>query len=499
MFGLRLLALAIVAATGVTMPAASGDRNALAGGVLLGTALGLAQFIVTTRRWRVPAECFVLAQVATWTFITRAAGGAESPVFVGYLLEIPLAAASLSRRGGVLATVAGGAAFVALASSGDAPADRGRIGSVLGFLALTGLVTWIVAGVIDRQRLQIQATRLALHRRAESLAEELRLLGDYLGGGLVGIDAVGRVMSLNPAGAALLGAEIASSIGLPWQALLRADRAAGDAITRTLSEGTSQRGVQMILESSAGTPVAVEAEIWVSPAPEGRRTYLLMTPAHAREDDPDPLHRLGEAAASVSHQIRNSLHALRGCAESLAGGDARTGFGSDPMSRMVRAIDGLSDLTEDVLAMGHPCPSRPERVAIGQTLSSAVMLARRPGARVDVRLPEAPLHVFGRRGTLVHALFNLLDNACRVTPNGQPVEVRVAEADGRVVVEIRDRGPGIAPEVAAAPGRTGLRSGHGFGLLATRRFLESCGGVLTFDSAPEGGTLCRVSLEAAPS
>ncbi len=497
-FGLRLLALAIVAASGAALPPSQGDRLALAGGVLVGAALGLVQYVVTRRRLRVPAEAFILAQVATWTFITRAAGGAGSPVFVGYLLEVPLAAALLSRRGGVLAAIAGSVAFVALASTGSAPMDWGRTGTALGFLALIGLVTWIIAGLIDRQRLQIHASRQALRSRAESLAEELRLLGDYLGGALVGVDGLGRVTSLNPAGATLLGVGLEDSLGLPWQELLRTDRPGAAAITRTLSEGTSQRGIRITLETSRGTPIVVETEIWVSPTPEGRRTYLLMAPARVATDDPDPLLRLGEAAASVSHQIRNSLHALRGFAESLAEDPAVLGARSEQVNQLVRAIEGLGGLTEDVLAMGNPSRSLPEPVALEQTISSAVVLARRPGAHVDVRLPETPLYVLGRRGTLVHALFNLVDNACRVTPQGQQVEVRVVEDHGRAVVEIRDRGPGWSEQMGASRGPTASPNGHGYGLLATRRFLESSGGGLTFDSLPEGGTLCRVSLEIAP-
>jgi two-component system sensor histidine kinase KdpD len=98
----------------------------------------------------------------------------------------------------------------------------------------------------------------------------------------------------------------------------------------------------------------------------------------------------------------------------------------------------------------------------------------------------------------VHALFNLLDNACRVSPPGQAVLIRQSEEAGRAVLEIQDRGPGLPEEVARAEGRAPSRNGSGFGLFAARRFVEANHGELAFERLPGGGTASRIALPLAP-
>jgi signal transduction histidine kinase len=107
--------------------------------------------------------------------------------------------------------------------------------------------------------------------------------------------------------------------------------------------------------------------------------------------------------------------------------------------------------------------------------------------------------VRAHRGQLVHALFNLLDNACRASSPGDLVMVRRSEEPGRAVLEIRDRGPGLPKEVAEADGRVPSRNGSGFGLLAARRFIEANHGELAFERLPEGGTASRITLPLAPA
>jgi signal transduction histidine kinase len=97
----------------------------------------------------------------------------------------------------------------------------------------------------------------------------------------------------------------------------------------------------------------------------------------------------------------------------------------------------------------------------------------------------------------VHAFFNLIDNACRVTPCGERVRVRTCRCGERVTVEIADGGPGFPPELAIGAGPLPSRQGSGFGLLAARRFIEANGGALSFHPGLPSGTVCRVVLPAA--
>jgi signal transduction histidine kinase len=495
--GLRLLALAAVAGSGVFLPVAIPARLSLTAGILAGALIGFLQYVTTRRRYRVPGELFVVAQVMIWTFMVQATGGQHSPLFAGYLLEIPLSAALLSRRGILLAGIAAAAAYLGTALVFNPPLDTSAAAVALGFLAVTAVLSWLLVEVVERQQRLITASRAALTSRAENLAEELRLLGDYLNGALIGLDEMGRVSSINQAGLEMLGLEHPAALGRPWQEVLRPDPAGAQAIARTLSDGTAQRALSLVLEDRAGRRVAVAGELWVAPSPSGRRTHLLLSTAPPGTPDADPLRRLGEATACVSHQIKNSLHALQGFTHRIQEELGPETDRSEPARQLLKALHSLGELADDVLAIsGSPRPAG-EVVPVGDILASAVVLARAPESRVQVNAPLQGLLVRGHRGQLVHALFNLVDNACRVSPPGAVVEVRAQGTGDRVHLEIRDAGPGMPEDLKRPNARARSSNGSGYGLLAARRFIESNGGQLDFEGLPGGGTLCRVSLVAA--
>jgi len=495
--GLRLLALAVVAGSGAFLPAANPARLSLTFGIISGALLGFLQYRVARilpRRWSV---LFIFAQVAVWTYLLEVSGKQDSPLFVGYLLEIALAAAFLSRTGCLIAGIAGAAAYLSASALLDPPFEWARAAMAIGFIAVTVLLTWILVGVFERQQRQIRASQETLSARAENLAEELRLLGDYLNAALLALDDLGRVVSINDPGAVLLGVDCAVVLGKPWQEVLRLSPEGVSWITRSIAEGLAQRGMPLILERADGRVLAVVGECWTGPSAQGRRTYVLFAPALEESGESDPLRRLGEAVACVSHQIKNSLHALQGFASGIESQLPQGSARSESTSQLLRALHGLGELAEDVLAMSGAVRSADERVPLPEILSSAIALTRHPGAQVNVSTPPHEITVRAHRGQLVHALFNLIDNACRVTPPGQCVEVRIDDDAERAVVEILDHGPGLPPEVARANGRAPSSSGHGYGLLAARRFLEASGGELTFERLAGGATRCRVWLPSA--
>src|SRR5436309_5113661 len=316
--GLRLLALAVVAGSGALLPIGASRLPRLVAGILAGAGVGAAQYLALRAGWKWVGLGLILPHVAIWTWLVHLSGDQRSPLFVGYLLEVALSGAAFSRRGCMLAAAAGFSGFVLSAIRYDSPLRPDALATAGGFLAVGSVLTWLLIEVIERQRRRLRIYQDALHERAETIAEELRLLGDYLGGALVGLDGLGRVASINRACAPLLGVEVGSAVGRPWQEVIRADAAGSAAIASTLSDAAPRRGVNMAIRRSDGTTAAVEAELWVSPSSAGRRTYLLMGELAAAASSADPLRRLGEASAIVAHQIKNSLHALQGLASELA-------------------------------------------------------------------------------------------------------------------------------------------------------------------------------------
>jgi PAS domain S-box-containing protein len=493
--GLRLLALAVVAGSGALLPLGSERLPQLVTGILAGATVGVAQFLASRSQAPWVGEALILPHVAVWTWLVHLSGDHRSPLFVAYLLEVALSGASFARRGCVVAAAAGFAGYLVSMLAFDRPLHPETAATVGGFIAVSAVLTWLLIDVIDRQRRRLRLYHGALRERAETAAEELRLLGDYLGGGLIGLDALGRVASANRACAPLLGIEPADALGRPWQEVIPADREGRCAIASTLADASPRRGVHMTIRRRDGRSLAVEAELWVSPTPDGRRTHVLLAETTKAGASADPLRRLGEASAIVAHQIKNSLHALQGLATELAR-ERGTGPEREDAERLCHVVRGLATLSDDVLAMAGASRPPQEEVPLSDVLVSASVLAAQAPGRIAFEKGGADLRVRAHRGQLVHAFFNLLDNACRVTPSGERVRVRACGGPERIVVEIADAGPGLPAELACGVAPVASKHGAGFGLLAARRFIEANGGALTFHRGETSGTVCRVVFGA---
>jgi len=117
--------------------------------------------------------------------------------------------------------------------------------------------------------------------------------------------------------------------------------------------------------------------------------------------------------------------------------------------------------------------------------------------------------VVGDPVRLRQVLDNLCANARVHTTAGSPVALAVSAEDSWVRIDVRDQGPGMAPdEVSRAftrfyrgdPSRTRARgAGTGLGLSIAQAVVEAHGGTVSLTSTPDDGTTVTLRLPAAPS
>ncbi|MDP9351964.1 MAG: GAF domain-containing sensor histidine kinase [Chloroflexota bacterium] len=214
-----------------------------------------------------------------------------------------------------------------------------------------------------------------------------------------------------------------------------------------------------------------------------------------------------ELVTVLAHDLRNHLTPLRARVDLIhrrAGrlGDAKLlGHAEEAqlaLSRLRRMISAMLDVAR--LDQGLFALSRQPVDLANLAHDTAAMLGVRDVV-VEVRAPEE-LVVQADPDALRQALENLVANALKHSPGDVPVTLEVSEEETRggrrAVVELRDRGPGIAPELmprlferfASGPGSEGL----GLGLYLARGIAEAHGGVLTVDSKPGRGATFRLSL-----
>jgi signal transduction histidine kinase len=103
------------------------------------------------------------------------------------------------------------------------------------------------------------------------------------------------------------------------------------------------------------------------------------------------------------------------------------------------------------------------------------------------------------------ALRQLIDNALKYSPAGSPVSVTAESKDGRVIVSVGDRGPGI-PEAEQsrifekfyrAEGSRHQIPGAGLGLVIAREIIHAHGGEIWVESKPGEGSIFQFSLPAS--
>ena len=221
--------------------------------------------------------------------------------------------------------------------------------------------------------------------------------------------------------------------------------------------------------------------------------------------------RLRQFVGDASHELRTPVTTIRGYAELFRTGglDDRSDL-TEAMRRTEQEAVRMGSLIEDLLVLARLDQGRPLDVGpvhLEALAHDAVRDARavHPDRRIDAEL-DGPAVVHGDESRLRQVVANVLTNALVHTPPEAAVHVRVVRTDDTAVVEVRDEGPGMAPEVAeqiferfyrADPSRSRHRGGSGLGLSIARAIVDAHGGAISVETAPGQGTTLRLSVPVA--
>jgi two-component system OmpR family sensor kinase len=222
--------------------------------------------------------------------------------------------------------------------------------------------------------------------------------------------------------------------------------------------------------------------------------------------------RMRRFIADASHELRTPLTSIRGFAELYRQG-AATDAGD--VSRFMRRIEAESSrmglLVEDLLLLTRLDQQRPvDRgpVDLAVLAADAVHDARStaPDRPIELRTSGSCV-VDGDEPRLRQVLGNLVTNALTHTPAGTPVTVTVGRDRGSaVLLEVADRGPGMASEHAARvferfyradASRARQTGGNGLGLAIVAAVVAAHDGTVDVRTEPGSGATFRVRLPAS--
>jgi signal transduction histidine kinase len=212
--------------------------------------------------------------------------------------------------------------------------------------------------------------------------------------------------------------------------------------------------------------------------------------------------RKDEFLASLAHELRNPLAALRAAAERLrrkiqAGSELEKAAGviDRQLRHLTRLTDDLVDInriTRDKMTLKR------ERIDLKQVVTAAVETIRpvieQQGHTLALHMPPGPVWLDADFVRLAQVFGNLLDNAAKYTDSGGDIRLSVELAGSEVLVIVKDNGPGIERDVlprvfdlfAQGDRPHPHAGGLGIGLALVRRLVQMHGGSVSADSEGAG-------------
>ena len=369
--------------------------------------------------------------------------------------------------------------------------------------------------------------RLALERSYNTLIQVQRETLDHLYEGIAVFGSDGRLKLWNPAYAKLWDLPPENLGGEPHVSEIT------EKMRGYFDEGRDWAGLKarIIARLTADTPSSTRLErrdgsvlqAVTVPLPDGNilLSYLDATDStrveNALRERNEALETAGrlksEFIANVSYELRTPLNAIIGFTEILA----HRYFGelnerqSDYAQSILESSGQLLSLINDILDLatieaGYMEIDR-EPVDIHALMSSVMTFAREraraQGLRLEFNCPSDIGSVPGDERRLKQAIFNLVSNALKFTPEGGTVTLAARREGGRVALVVSDTGVGVAEqdqqrifEKFERGSSQARQSGAGLGLSLVKSLIELHGGEVELQSRPGRGTTVTCWLNA---
>ncbi|MCX5393708.1 sensor histidine kinase KdpD [Streptomyces sp. NBC_00094] len=213
--------------------------------------------------------------------------------------------------------------------------------------------------------------------------------------------------------------------------------------------------------------------------------------------------------AAVSHDLRTPLASIKASVSSLRSDDVE--WSEQDRAELLEGIeagaDRLDHLVGNLLDMSRLQTGTVTPLIRAVDLDEVVPMALGgvPDGSAELDIPETLPMVEVDKGLLERAVANIVENAVKYSPEGEPVAVAASTLGGRVELRVVDHGPGVPDdskdgifEPFQRFGDAPRGAGVGLGLAVARGFVEAMGGTLSAEDTPGGGLTMVLTLRTAP-
>jgi two-component system, OmpR family, phosphate regulon sensor histidine kinase PhoR len=371
--------------------------------------------------------------------------------------------------------------------------------------------------------LEFSALADAMNRMAEQLQQRLDEITSQrkkteavlssMREGVIATDLEQRVISINPTAAKMFAVSLQTIVGRSVLEIIR-NHDFQALINRSLSTGESHES-DIVYHQKAEHIFNIHCTPLLDPLQKRIGGLVVIS-------DVTQLRRLEnmrrDFAASVSHEIKTPLTAIKGFVETLCTGELEDreeirrflNIIDKHVNRLATIIDDLMQLSrierdDEIQQIGL------ERCRIADVLNTAIGLCSDAGGKkkIDVRLScQADLSGCFDATLLEQAAVNLLDNAIKYSPEQSAVWIEAMTTDTEIQIHFKDRGMGIAKKhlprlferfYRVDKARSRGLGGTGLGLAIVKHIAQAHGGSVSVESELEKGSTFTLHLPANPS
>ncbi|KAA9008517.1 GHKL domain-containing protein [Paenibacillus spiritus] len=219
----------------------------------------------------------------------------------------------------------------------------------------------------------------------------------------------------------------------------------------------------------------------------------------------DNLAMLGKLSASIAHEIRNPLTAIRGFIQLLR--PHLQGLGKEEYAKIILSeIDRANDIIHEFLSSSKPTPPQVAIIPVSALLKEVVLLteseALMTGCQINLHAPHADLTVSVDVKQMKQVLLNMIRNAMEAVSDkeshtGGRIELGARRDGTSVRIFVSDNGKGMdscTMDRLFNPFFTTKDTGTGLGLSVSERIVKNHGGTISVTSQLNEGTSFVISL-----
>jgi two-component system sensor histidine kinase PilS (NtrC family) len=448
----------------------------------------------------------------------------QSPYVALYIVIIAVSSLFLGPREAVITSVGCAVAFTVCSLQitgivGQIDTSRLVGGSISQTVQWVGLfdVAFLVVGLLSARLAERQSrSDVRLLAATQSLAN-LRALHERIvasiRSGLVTTDLDGRIFTFNVAAqeitryqeeairgqdASILFGELKDHIAETLRALEKGHNSPRFETNCLTSEGMRLRLGYSIspLSSEAGETTGMVI------------TFQDLTQVRSLEETSrrqDRLAAIGRMAASIAHEIRNPLAAMRGSIQMLRAEVDNNSSQAELMEIILRESDRLNRIITDFLSYARPRSLTQARVDVGDLLHQTFALMRHSpeisaNQSIVEELPEEPIVAEADEGQLKQVFWNLARNALQAMPQGGTLRATLeSNSNNRLRISFTDTGRGMSPDQVEHLFEpfSSTTGGTGLGLSIVYQIIRDHGGTINVRSRVGQGTTITVELPVA--